>query len=305
MNQDISEFLEDKFKEMFKGESYNEFLEASLQKRPTVIRVNTLKILRKDLKKILARRGIEVEDIKWNKVGLTILNSKVPIGATPEYLAGYYFIQGASSMIPVECLELTSKHIALDVCSAPGGKTTHMAALMSNMGVLMANDISENRINSLVYNLNRMGIKNTVVTCLNGKMIDIAKFQRILLDAPCSGTGVISKEIDARQLDSAKLISLNVHQKQLILKSFDNLRNGGILVYSTCSVLPDENECIVNYLLDERPNAKLEKIDIEVGEPGFKTYRGLFDNKSLEKCKRIFPNKSNMDGFFVAKIRKC
>lgn len=174
-----------------------EFLDANEMPRPVTIRANTLKTRRRDLAQALINRGVNLDPIgEWSKVGLVVYESQVPIGATPEYLAGHYMIQGASSMLPVMALAPQEDEKVLDLCAAPGGKTTYIASLMRNTGVLVANDANKDRLNALVGNIHRLGITNTIVTNLDGRKIlqHMKDFDRILVDAPCSGTGVISKD---------------------------------------------------------------------------------------------------------------
>ncbi len=174
-----------------------QFLEANEMPRPVTIRTNTLKTRRRDLAQALINRGVNLDPIgEWSKVGLVVYESQVPIGATPEYLAGHYMIQGASSMLPVMALAPQENEKVLDLCAAPGGKTTYVASLMRNTGCLVANDATKDRLNSLVANIHRLGISNTIVTNLDGRKFTqhMKDFDRVLLDAPCSGTGVIAKD---------------------------------------------------------------------------------------------------------------
>jgi ribosomal RNA methyltransferase Nop2 len=174
-----------------------EVLEANEVQRPVTIRTNSLKTRRRDLAQALINRGVNLDPIgKWSKVGLVIYSSQVPLGATPEYLAGHYILQGASSMLPIMALAPQENERILDMASAPGGKTTHIAALMRNTGLLYANDANRARAKAVVGNLHRLGVTNTVVCSYDGRKLDkiMKGFDRVLLDAPCSGTGVIAKD---------------------------------------------------------------------------------------------------------------
>jgi 25S rRNA (cytosine2870-C5)-methyltransferase len=149
-----------------------EFFEANEVQRPVTIRTNTLKTRRRDLAQALINRGVNLDPIgEWSKVGLVVYESQVPIGATPEYLAGHYMLQGASSMLPVIALAPQENEKILDMCSAPGGKTSYLASLMKNTGVLVANDVNKDRLNSVVGNLHRLGISNTIVCNLDARKI--------------------------------------------------------------------------------------------------------------------------------------
>lgn len=192
-----NEFLMSKFMTLFNVTELIEFLEASQVERPLTIRTNTVKTRRRDLAQALISRGVNLDPIgKWSKVGLVVYDSQVPIGATPEYLAGHYMIQGAASLLPVMALAPQENERILDMCSAPGGKSTHIASLMKNTGILFANDSQKERLSSVIGNIHRLGITNTVVSCYDGRYFSkvMTGFDRILLDAPCSGTGVIAKD---------------------------------------------------------------------------------------------------------------
>ena len=174
-----------------------EFLEASASQRVMSIRTNTLKTKRRELAKTLINRGVNLDPLaEWTKVGLKIFDSQVPVGATPEYLSGQYMLQSGSSFLPVMALEPKENDRILDMCACPGGKTTYIAQLLKNTGVLVANDLKPERLKSLYFNIHRLGVKNTIITNYDGKTLSklYRSFDRVLLDAPCSGLGVISKD---------------------------------------------------------------------------------------------------------------
>lgn len=192
-----NEFLMEKLMNLFNVEELKEFLEASEVHRPVTIRTNTLKTRRRDLAQALINNGVNVDPIgKWSRVGLVVYDSQVPIGATPEYLAGHYMLQGAASLLPVMALAPQENEKVLDLCAAPGGKTTHIAAVMKNTGTLFANDANRDRCKAIVGNLHRLGLVNTVVCTYDGRLFPkiMTGFDRVLCDAPCSGTGVIAKD---------------------------------------------------------------------------------------------------------------
>merc|ERR1719419_1858115 len=196
------------------------------------------------------------------------------------------------------------------MASAPGGKTTHIAAIMNNTGMILANDSNKDRCKAVVGNVHRLGITNTVICNYDGRKLPkiMSGFDRVLLDAPCSGTGVISKDESAKLSKDDQDIHLCSHlQKELILAAIDCLdhksKSGGYLVYSTCSVLPEENENVVDYDLRKR-HVKLVPTGLDFGVEGFTKYREKRYHPSMNLCKRYYPHTHNMDGFFVAKIKK-
>jgi len=306
-----NDFMIDKFLQVFPVGEILEVLEANEVQRPVTIRTNSLKTRRRDLAQALINRGVNLDPVgKWSKVGLVVYSATVPLGATPEYLAGHYILQGASSLLPVMALAPQEGERILDMASAPGGKTTHIAAIMKNTGMILANDANRDRCKAVVGNCHRLGITNTVMCCHDGRTLPkiMTGFDRVLLDAPCSGTGVISKDQSAKQSKDDQDIHLCSHlQKELILAAIDCLdhksKTGGYLVYSTCSVLPEENENVVDYVLRKR-HVKLVSTGLDFGVEGFTKYREKRYHPTMNLCKRYYPHAHNMDGFFVAKIKK-
>ncbi|KAH9951876.1 NOL1/NOP2/sun family RNA met [Amylocystis lapponica] len=306
-----NDFLAEKLFQLFPVAEAIEFFEANEVPRPVTIRTNTLRTRRRDLVQILINRGVNLEPIgKWTNVGLQVFESSVPIGATPEYLAGHYMLQAASSFLPVIALAPQPNERVLDMASAPGGKTTHMAALMENTGIVFANDANKARTKSLTANVHRLGCKNVVVCSYDGREFPkvMGGFDRVLLDAPCSGTGVISKDASVKTNKSERDFALLSHlQKQLILCAIDSVtpdsKTGGYLVYSTCSVTVDENEAVVDYALRKRPNVRLVDAGLEFGRPGYTSYRGKTFSDKLSLTRRFYPHVHNMDGFYVAKFK--
>uniref|UniRef100_A0A673FJH6 SAM-dependent MTase RsmB/NOP-type domain-containing protein n=1 Tax=Sinocyclocheilus rhinocerous TaxID=307959 RepID=A0A673FJH6_9TELE len=298
-----NEFLISKLMDLFPVSELIDFLEANEIQRPVTIRTNTLKTRRRDLAQALINRGVNLDPLgKWSKVGLVIYDSSVPVGATPEYLSGQYMLQGASSFLPVMALSPQEGESVLDMSSAPGGKTTYMAQLMRNTGMIVANDANADRLKSVVGNIHRLGVTNAVICNYDDG------FDRVLLDAPCSGTGVISKDPGVKTgKDEADILRSAHLQKELILSAIDSVNadspTGGYLVYCTCSIMVEENEWVVDYALKKR-NVKLIPTGLDFGKEGFIRFKERRFHPSLKLSCRFYPHSHNMDGFFVAKLKK-
>lgn len=305
-------FLAEKLFNLFSPSEAIEFFEANEIHRPVTIRTNTLLTTRRNLAQALVNRGVNLQPIgPWTKVGLQIFDSQVPIGATPEYLSGQYILQAASSFLPVMALDPQENERILDMAAAPGGKTTYISAMMKNTGCVFANDANKARTKSLIANIHRLNCTNTIVCNYDAREFPkiIGGFDRILLDAPCSGTGVIGKDQSVKTNRSPKdFIEIPHLQKQLLLSAIDSVDhaspNGGIIVYSTCSVMVEENEAVIDYALRKRPNVKLVESGLTIGKDGFTSFRGKNFDSSVKLSKRFYPHVYNVDGFFVAKFKK-
>lgn len=306
-----NEFLAEKVLDLFSPEEAIAFFEANEVPRPVTIRANTLRTRRRDLAQKLINRGVSLEPVgPWSKVGLQVFESAVPIGATPEYLVGDYMLQAVSSFLPCMALAPQPHERILDMASAPGGKVTYLSALMQNTGCIFANDSNKARIKSLTANVHRMGCRNIVVCNYDGRQFPkvLGGFDRVMLDSPCSGTGVISKDASVKTNKSKRdLILLTQLQKQLILCAIDSVNpkseTGSYVVYSTCSVMVEENEEVIEYALRKRPNVRIVPTGIDFGRDGLKRFRSRTFNDRMTLCRRIFPHVHNMDGFFVCKLK--
>ena len=307
-----SPYLAEKLFNLFPPREAFAFFEANETARPVVIRTNTLRTHRRDLAQSLINRGVTLEPVgKWSKVGLQVFESQVPLGATPEYLAGHYILQAASSFLPVMALAPQEHERILDMAAAPGGKTTYIAALMKNTGSIFANDSNKSRAKALIGNIHRLGAKNTIVCNHDAREFPklIGGFDRVLLDAPCSGTGVIAKDASVKTNKTEKDFLMLPHlQKQLLLSAIDSVdhasKTGGYVIYSTCSVTIEENEQVVQYALRKRPNVKLVETGLVFGKEGFVSYMGKSFDPSLKMTRRFYPHAYNVDGFFVSKFKK-
>lgn len=289
---------------------WESFRQCSLSFLRRSIRVNTLKITIKELKKRLEKNWA-LEQIPWCKEGFWIEHAKKErrdIGNLIEHTLGYFYTQEAASMIPPIVLEPKPDEIVLDIAASPGSKTTQIAQYMQNKGILIANDYTYERMKPLSINLQRCGVTNAIITLMEGQWFKRSgiEFDKILVDAPCSGTGTIRKSLKTIGIWNPDMIRrLSITQKQLIETGFKLLKENGTLVYSTCSLEPEENEEVVDFLIKKYENAKLEemKLNLKKSKPILE-----FENKKyseeINKCLRIWPQDNDTEGFFVTKITK-
>ncbi|KAH0473172.1 MAG: uncharacterized protein KVP18_000274 [Porospora cf. gigantea A] len=300
------------FLKMFSPEEVKELYEANERPRPVVIRTNALKARRRELANALVARGVNVEPLaEWSKVGLIVTESTVPVGATPEHCAGHYILQSASSFIPVIALAPQAGETVLDMAAAPGGKSTYIAQLMKNKGILICNDSQPERSKSLAANLHRLGVTNAVTLCMDGRKLEgkTPRVDRVLLDAPCTGLGIIARDSSVKSKrkprDFVQAASL---QRELLLSAIDlcdaNSPTGGYVVYSTCSVSIEENEGVVNSILNSGRDVKLVPFAPDIGSPGHTAIGQWRFPECMKLTRRFWPHRHDMDGFFVAKFRK-
>ncbi|MBI4154041.1 RsmB/NOP family class I SAM-dependent RNA methyltransferase [Candidatus Woesearchaeota archaeon] len=290
----------EKFVERFsKLTDIDEFLRISLEPLPKTIRVNTLKTTAEEMKK-----RMKLSPIPWCSEGF--IAEGYALGNTLEHFLGYFYLQSAASMIPPVVLEPKEHEMILDMCASPGSKTSQIAAMMKNTGMIVANDSHIKRLKPLSLNLQRCGVANALMTITQGQNIKNAKFDRILVDAPCSGIGTIRKSYKTIQMwnpyFSRKLCNI---QKNLLTNAYHLAKENGVIVYSTCTLEPEENESVVDAMLKRFPGLKLEKIklDIQRSKPVME-FDGKEFSPEVEDCLRIWPQDNNTEGFFVAKFRK-
>lgn len=235
------------------------------------------------------------------------------LGRALEHLLGYYYIQELASMLPVIAMTPKEDETYLDLCAAPGSKTTQAAAKMNNAGTIVANEVSMGRMRILASNLERCGVTNTIIVRKDGRDLcrnfQSAKiyFDKILVDAPCSGEGTLRSSYKTYLMWNIKTVrSLSNLQKQLFKRAFYSLKVGGEMIYSTCTHAPEENEEVVNAMLEEFG----DKIEILPVELPIKTREGITKWKEEEYdervklCRRVYPHDNNTEGFFVSKFRR-
>ena len=277
------------------------------------IRCNTIKISPGKLKQKLEQKGWQIKQPYEKYPEIMIIESNLmpgEIGRSKEHLLGYYYVQEISSMLPMLALKPTSEDNILDLCSSPGSKTTQAAAMMKNKGNIIANDNNFGRMIILASNLEKCGVSNTIITKRDGvqfcrQIKKIMKFDKILMDVPCTGEGTIRSSPKTFIMWNIRAVeNLALQQKALASSALEALKEGGEMLYSTCTHAPEENEEVVQYLLDNF-EIKLEKINLPLKtRPGLTEWRGKKFSEEMKNCVRIYPQDNNTEGFFLCKIKK-
>jgi NOL1/NOP2/sun family putative RNA methylase len=273
---------------------------------PTHLRANQLKIEPGLLMHSLKEKGVHVERSIANDETLFMSRGLNSPGNLLEYFLGYFHPQALTSCLASIALSPREDTYVLDMCAAPGGKTSHLAQLMNNTGLIIANELYISRHIPLGHTLDRLGVMNTVVTRYQAQEFPLKqRFDYVLADVPCSGEGrvrIAKETIQYREMRrKAELIEL---QRRTILRGFDLLKENGEMLYATCTYNPEENESVVNFLLTNR-DARLLPIDVCLDyEPGLIEWRNETYDKQLEMAARFYPHRIDSVGFFMARISK-
>jgi NOL1/NOP2/sun family putative RNA methylase len=265
------------------------------------IRINMINARGKDIVKRLEARGIELEKISFLEQGYWIHRPEFSIGAISEYLLGLYSIQEAAAQIPATLFSSLKGKAVLDGCAAPGGKTVQLADLMGNTGTIVALDVRKRRLRALTNHLERCHVKNVIVYQMDVKRASQLnmKFDRILLDVPCSGNYVTDHNWFKKR--TAEDVKKNAKLQKGFLKEAANLlEEDGEIIYSTCSLEPEEDELTVEWAI-KTFDLRTEKIDC-YGEKALTKVFGVHVDKSIENCRRIWP--SQTQGFFICKLKR-
>ncbi|MBN2094464.1 MAG: RsmB/NOP family class I SAM-dependent RNA methyltransferase [Candidatus Aenigmarchaeota archaeon] len=297
------------FKEKYSqilGERNPEFLKFCAMPLKKTVRVNTLKV--DDVPgylKLLKERGWILEKIPWCDYAFNVSN--IEPGKTEDYFFGKIYVQEAASLLPSLVLAPKEHEFILDMCAAPGSKTTHLAQLMKNTGCIVANDVNYKRLKALGFNIELTGALNTVLTEMDATRINLEeRFDRILIDAPCTCEGTVRKDWKALSKWNLRVCRyMASRQKQMLKIGAKALKAGGTMVYSTCTLSPEENEGVVDYGIKE-----LELVPEKVSLNGLKTsdclteWDGKTFDEGVRKAARIWPQDNDTEGFFLARFKK-
>jgi 16S rRNA (cytosine967-C5)-methyltransferase len=267
---------------------------------PLTVRTNTLRLSRSELKKTLELEGIEAADCRYAAEGLELKLFERLVDLT-SFREGLFQVQGEASMLVAPLLNPQPGESVLDLCSAPGGKTIHMASLMHNQGNIVAADLYPHRLKLVRDAARRQGIKIIHLEKLDGRSLPPDKkgaFQRVLLDVPCSGHGVIRRKGDLKwRRQPEDIASLSLLQLQLLKEAFKTLIPGGVLLYSACTIEPEETTEVIDRFLELETSAQPAILSPLLPE-------GLRSEEEIEGRIFLWPHKHNLDGFFLARIRK-
>jgi len=273
-----------------------EFLKFSNIPGDICIRTNRLRITADELADILVKKGLQVKKGEYFKEALYIKGTSIE--EMDEYRKGYFMVQDEASMLVSYILEPKPGELILDVCSAPGGKTTHIAELMNNRGRIVARDVYPHKLDMVIRNAKRLGIDIIETEEKDALLLyrdDFERFDRVLVDAPCSGLGIIRNKPEVKWNRKPEDISkLAEMQYNILHNSSFYVKRGGTLVYSTCTITREENIGVVNRFLSEHKNFKLDEFSLKFGK-NIDGERGLIE---------VFPNTHGLDGFFIAKMVK-
>lgn len=304
--------FEQRFIELFPEPIDQIKIRKTFAKRPTTFRINTLKSSLDEVLPQLQQNGFKFDRVEWSADAFILRNrSKQDLMELSIYTDGKIYIQSLASQLPPVILEPQPEEKILDLTAAPGSKTSQMAAMMSNTGEIIANDMNKVRFFKLKHNLENLGVTNAKLRMENGVFLCReydAYFDRILLDAPCSAESrfVLGDPKTLGYWSEPKVKDMAYTQRKLMLSAWQSLKPGGTLVYSTCTISPEENELQITKFLEKVDNAKLIPIKL----PGINNLKipNEFRNKQipadvLQNCLRVYPT-ADIESFFVAKILK-
>jgi len=290
------------------GESFDA---SSITLKPS-LRINTLKISETDFLKRMRAKNVILEKIPFTDVGYWF-EAPFPMASSEEYLLGLFYIQEAASQLPAKVL-LDDLNLAtsdssdisiLDLCSAPGSKTTQLAQLTNDLIPILALDSVSPRLDVLEFNLERLGIKSVSVIKKDGMYVDDfdVKFDYILVDAPCSGNFCVEKDFFTKRTVN-DFNAKSRDQKKLLSAAIRVLKEGGIIVYSTCSLEPEEDELVIQWLLDTFDDLEVVETGLTIGDSGLTKVFDTNLNPDISKTRRFWPHKTGTEGFFIAKLKK-
>lgn len=304
--KDFKDILTDVFRD---EKDFREFIKSMDREPVQYIRVNPLKIEKDRLIETLRNKGFEIERNEWLRNVFRVKKVPFEISKTIEHFLGFFYIQSLSSMLPVKFVDIDGDHTILDLCSAPGSKTTQAGVMLRNKGAILANDVNIDRLRALSHNVDRIGLLNVMITKIKGEKIGelfFEQFDRVILDPPCSSLGTLAKNKSIlkwwhpREID--KFYSI---QRELFRSAIKALKPGGKMVYSTCTLSVKENEFLISEMVRNYPLEilKIDELKIPIRK-GIRKFKGLELLPEVERTIRIYPQDIDSEGFYIAVLYK-
>ena len=300
--------FERRYRELL-GDEYDLLLSFMARHPIPSIRLNPLKADPGWLIDRLKEEGWELEPVPWYGFGFRVLKGPERLGNTEWHQLGLYYVQEAASMIPPVVLDPRPGEIVLDLAASPGSKTTQISEMMGGKGVVVANDVNPGRVDALISNIQRMGSLNVIVTMSDGRaaarIFGTERFDKVLLDAPCSSLGEVRRSWGALARWSPKAVNrISKLQLALAKAAYEVLKPGGIMVYSTCTLEPRENEWVVSKIVELGAVVERPEVHGLRWREGLTEWRDLEFGEELRKTMRIYPQDNDTIGFYVARLRK-
>jgi len=274
-------------------------LEADMQQPPTYIRLNTLKADQNEILQKLAEEGVKIEKVEGLKHAYRVTASKQPLAGMTPFQEGLFYIQDKASCFAAEAADPKPGMTVLDICAAPGAKTTYLAQLMQNKGTVYSIDYSKRRMSDWKREVAHMGavIAEPVIADARRSLPFQLEADLVVLDPPCTSTGTFRKLPSAKwRIRPRSIDKMAEIQRQMLDKSAESVKAEGTLIYSTCSITVEENEMIIERFLKQHPEFSLAEIMPKIGLPGL---------RGLDKCQRLYPHIHQCNGFFIARLSKC
>jgi 16S rRNA (cytosine967-C5)-methyltransferase len=290
-------FVEYCFK-LFGKEEAVAFLKGSLNPPPTYIRLNTLAGTEEEILSKLEAEGIKLEKVEQLRYTYKLTEFKTTLNNSPSLKAGLFYVQDKASCFATQAANPQPNSTVFDLCAAPGAKTTYLAQLMQNQGTIISVDFSAKRMKTWQKEIARMGTKiaQPVVADARVSVPLVGEADLLVLDPPCTSSGVFAKQPSAKwRLSPKSIANMSELQYKIIDNCADKVKKGGFLTYSTCSVTEEENEGVIDQFLTAHPDFKLVEIEPKIGMPGL---------RGLTQCQRLYPHIHHCNGFFTAKLQK-
>ena len=283
---------------LFGKEEAAAFLKGSLNPPPTYIRVNNLALSEEEIVQMLAAEGVKLEKVEPLKYTYKVLELKTPLNTSPSLKAGLFYVQDKASCFATQAANPAPNSTVFDICAAPGAKTTLITQFMGNQGCIISVDFSAKRMRTWQKETARMGTKiaEPLVADARVSVPLLGAADLLVLDPPCTSSGVFAKQPSAKWRLSPKSIqNMSEIQLQMINNCADKVKTGGTLVYSTCSITLEENEGVIELFLKAHPDFRLVEIEPKIGMTGL---------NGLTACQRLYPHIHHCNGFFIAKLQK-